>query len=65
MLRDFVQTIIHRQQSTKKVRQRSAKRLSEIVWTPMADILNLMEMPRPLKTIRRNFAQFRVQFKCN
>jgi hypothetical protein len=30
--------IIPRQQSTKKVTQRSAKRLSEIVWTAMADI---------------------------
>jgi hypothetical protein len=38
MFRDFVQTIIHHQQSTKKVRQRSAKPLSKIVWAAMADI---------------------------
>jgi hypothetical protein len=34
---DFVQTIIPRQQSTKEVRQRSAKQLSEIVRTAIAD----------------------------
>jgi hypothetical protein len=37
MFMDFVQTIIPRQQSTEKVRQRSAKRPSEIVRTVMAD----------------------------
>jgi hypothetical protein len=37
MFMDLVQTIIPRQQSTKKVRQPSAKRLFEIVRTVMAD----------------------------
>jgi hypothetical protein len=37
MFMDFVKTIIPRQQSTKKVRQRSATQLSEIVRTAMVD----------------------------
>jgi hypothetical protein len=37
MFMDFVQTIIPRQQSTKKVRQHSAKQSSEIIRTAMAD----------------------------
>jgi hypothetical protein len=37
MFMDFVQTIIPRQQSTKKKHQRSAKPLSEVIWTAMAD----------------------------
>jgi hypothetical protein len=38
MFMDFVQTIIARQQSTKKVRLHSAKPPSEVVQTAMADI---------------------------
>jgi hypothetical protein len=37
MFMDFVQTIIPRRQSTKKVRQRYAKQPPGIVWTAMAD----------------------------
>jgi hypothetical protein len=37
MLMDFVQAIIPPQQSTKKVRQRSAKQLFELVRIEMAD----------------------------
>jgi hypothetical protein len=37
MFMDFVQTIIPRQQSMKKMHQRSAKPLSEVVWTAMAE----------------------------
>jgi hypothetical protein len=37
MLMDFVETVIHRQQSTKKARERSPKRPCETVRAAMAD----------------------------
>jgi hypothetical protein len=37
MFMDFIQTVIPRQQSTKKARERSAKQPSETIRTAMAD----------------------------
>jgi hypothetical protein len=56
IFRDFVQTIIPRQQLTKKVRQPSAKRLSEIVRTVMADT----ESDGDVVTAQNNPPQFRA-----
>jgi hypothetical protein len=59
MFADFVQTIISRQRSTKKVRQRSAERLCAIVRTAMADTQSGVDAT----TTQNNpvqIAQFRV-----
>jgi uncharacterized phosphosugar-binding protein len=56
MFMDCVQTIIPRQQSTKKMRQASAKRLAEIVWIVMAD----MQSDGDAVTAQNNLLQLRA-----
>jgi hypothetical protein len=55
MFLDFVQTVISRQQSTKKIRQRSVKQHSMIVWTAIVDVNATITRNNPTSAHRISF----------